>query len=121
VNVTWTLWDGGRSRADRAATLAQADALRHRLADFDAAVAVDVRQRLLDRESAEAALAACGEGVTAATENQRVVEQRFAAGVAASTDVLDAEVALSEAELECTRLAAAVRIAEAALLRVVGQ
>jgi hypothetical protein len=35
--------------------------------------------------------------------------------------VLDAEVALSEAELECTRLAAGVRLAEAALLRAVGQ
>ena len=121
VHVTWTLWDGGRARAERGATLAQADALGHRLTDFDAAVAVEVRQRLLDRASAEAALAACAEGVAAATENQRVVEERFAAGVADSTDVLDAEIALLEAELECTRLAAAVRLAEAALLRVVGQ
>ncbi len=119
VNVTWTLWDGGRARAERGATLAQADALGHRLADFDAAVAVEVRQRLLDRASAEAALAACAEGVAAATENQRVVQERFAAGVADSTDVLDAEVALFEAELECSRLAAAVRMAEAALLRAV--
>ena len=121
VNVTWTLWDGGRARADRAATLAQADALRYRRADVDAAISVEVRQRLLDRESAAAALAACGEGVTAATENQRVVQERFAAGVATSTDVLDAEVALSEAELECARLAVGVRLAEAALVRAVGQ
>jgi outer membrane protein TolC len=120
VNVTWTIWDGGRARSDRAATLAQAEALRHRLADVDAAIGVEVRQRLLDRESAEAALAACGEAVAAATENQRVVQERFTAGVATSTDVLDAEVALSEAELECTRLAVGVRLAEAALVRAVG-
>jgi outer membrane protein TolC len=49
------------------------------------------------------------------------VDERFAAGVADSTDVLDAEVALLEAELECTRLAASVRLAEAALLRAVGR
>jgi outer membrane protein TolC len=121
VNVSWTLWDGGRARAERAAAVAQADAAAHRLTDLDAAIAVEVRQRLLDRASAEAALAACAEGVAAATESRRVVDERFAAGVADSTDVLDAEVALLEAELECTRLAASVRLAEAALLRAVGQ
>ena len=67
------------------------------------------------------ALAACGEGVTAASESRRVVDERFAAGVADSTDVLDAEVALLDAELECTRLAVSVRLAEAALLRAAGQ
>jgi outer membrane protein TolC len=121
VQASWTLWDGGRARADRAGAVAQADAARHRLADLDAAIALEIRQRLLDRASADAALAACAEGVTAATENRRVVDERFAAGVADSTDALDAEVTLSEAELECTRLAASVRLAEAALVRAVGR
>ena len=119
VHVTWTLWDGGRARAERGATLAEADALGHRLTEFDAALAVEIRQRLRARESALAAVAACAEGVTAATDNQRVVGERFAVGLADSTDVLDAEGALSEAELECTRLTAGVRLAEAALLRAV--
>ena len=66
-----------------------------------------MRQRVLDVESGRAAIAASDEAVTAAAEARRVVEERFRAGVATSTDVLDAQVALLEAELERTRLAAA--------------
>ena len=49
VNVTWSLWDGGRSRADRAAAIAQSAALRERSADFDALVGVEVKLRRTPR------------------------------------------------------------------------
>jgi outer membrane protein TolC len=120
VTVNWPLFDGGKAKADRAANLAQAQALTHRLEDFDAGVALDVRQRLLDLDSGRAALAASGEAVAAATEARRVVEERFRAGVATGTEVLDAQLALIEAELEQTRLTAALRLSEADLLRAVG-
>lgn len=120
VNLTWSLYDGGRSRSQRSATLAQASAMTHRLNDFDAALAVDVRERLLDLESTRAAVAAAAEGIEAATEARRVVGERFAVGVATSTEVLDAEVALLEAELERTTLLASLRLSEARLLRAVG-
>jgi outer membrane protein len=120
VTLTWPLFDGGKARADRAANLAQAQALTHRLEDFDAGVAFDVRQRLLDLESGRAALTASGEGLAAAAEARRVVEERFRAGVATGSEVLDAQLALVEAELEQTRLTAALRLSEADLLRAVG-
>jgi outer membrane protein TolC len=121
VNVNWSLWDGGRARADAATATAQREALGHRIDQFDAGVAVEVRQCLLDLQSGRAALAASNEAVAAATEAHRVVVQRFDAGVATSTDVLEAEVALLEAELERTRLTAALRIDEARLLHAVGE
>lgn len=120
INVSWALWDGGRSRADRAAAMAQASAVEHRVQDFDAMVAVEVRQRLLELASGRAALAAAGEAVLAATEARRVVGERFAAGVATNTDVLESEVAQLEAELERARLATNLRIGEARLVRAVG-
>jgi outer membrane protein TolC len=120
VNVVWSLWDGGRARADRAALLAQAAAAGHRLEDFDARVSVEVRQRLLDLESSRAASSAAGDAVTAAAEARRVLGERFSAGVATPTDVLDAQNALLQAELERTELTAAQRLAEARLLRSVG-
>ena len=88
--------------------------------EFDDRLAVDVRRRQLELEAAAAGVAAADEGVAAAAEARRVVAERFAAGVATSTDVLDAEVALLEAELGRTRRAAEVRLAEARLLRTVG-
>jgi outer membrane protein TolC len=120
ISVSWSLFDGGRARADAAAATAQAEAVGARLTDFDAIVGADVRQRLLDLESGRAALVASDEAVSASTEARRVVEERFRAGVATSTDVLDAQVALLEAELERTMLAAALRWSEARLLRALG-
>jgi outer membrane protein TolC len=120
VNATWTLWDGGRSRAERAGALAEADALRHRLADFDQGVAVEVHERLLDLSTARAALSASADAVTAAAEARRVLGERFLAGVATNTDVLDADLAWLEAELERTRLEVNLRLSEARLLRTAG-
>jgi outer membrane protein TolC len=120
VMVSWPLVDGGRARAERVQAESRAAALSHRLADIDARIALDVRQRLLDVESSRAARAAADEAVAAATEARRVINERFAVGVAVSTDLLDAEVALREAELDRTRLAAALRLAEARLAHAVG-
>jgi len=121
VNVTWQLWDSGRARADAAAATAQAEAVGHGIEQFDARLALEVRQALLDLQASRAAIAASDEAVAAATEAHRVVAERFNAGVATSTDVLDAQLALVQAELERTRLSADLRINEARLLRSIGK
>lgn len=120
VNVSWQLFDGGRAKAERAVATAQAVAIERRRDDFDAMLGVELRQRRLDVDAGKAALDASAEGVTAATEARRVVEERFKAGVSTSTDVLDAQTALLEAELQRTQLAAQLRFSEARLLRAVG-
>ena len=120
VNLTWSVWDGGRARAEQASATAQADALHYRRRDFDAAVGVEVRQRLLELESARASLAASNEAVAAAAEARRVLGERFTVGVATNTEVLDADVAWLEAELERTQFLAALRIYEARLIRTAG-
>ena len=117
MNATWTLFDGGRASAERAGAVAEADAMHHRLQDFDANVAVELRQRLLDLSTGRAALSASAEAVTAAAEARRVLNERFLVGVATNTEVLDADVAWLEAELEQTRLQAALRLNEARLVR----
>lgn len=120
ISVTWQLFDGGRSKAERAAAAAQATAFERRRDEFDALLSLELRQRRLDVESGRAALGASDDAIRAAAEARRVVEERFRAGVATSTDVLDAQVALLDAELERTRLAAGLRLAEARLARAAG-
>ncbi len=121
VNATWLLWDGGRRRADEAEADAAVRAARSRVGEFDRQVTFEVRQRVLDVESSRAAIEAATDGVRAATEARRVVGERFAAGVATSTDVLDAEVALLQAGLDRTRAVASARLADARLARAVGR
>jgi outer membrane protein TolC len=120
VTVTWSLWDGGRAKANRASSEAQARAFDHRLAEFDGRVSVDVQQRLQDVEAGLAAIAASEQAVAASTEAHRVLQERYNLGVATSTEVLDAQVALLEAELERTQLQAALRVSEARLRRAIG-
>ncbi len=121
VSFSWTLWDGGRVRADVAEATAGERATSERLAEFDRTLEVDVRQRCLDLESSRAAVAAAADAVAAATEARRVVGDRYANGVATSTEVLDAHVALLQSELDRTQALASVKLAEARLARAVGR
>ena len=97
------------------------DAARQRLEEFDSILALEVRQRLLEIDSGRAAVMAADDGVRAAAENRRVVNERFMAGLISQTDALDAETSLLEAELERTRAIATVRLAEARLDRAIGR
>ncbi len=121
VSVSWALWDGGRTRAERAETAAQTRVAEARLSDFDRQVTFEVRQRQLELESSLAAIATTSDGVRAAAEARRVVAERFNAGVVTNTEVLDAQTALLQAELDRTRALVNARMAEARLMRAVGR
>lgn len=121
VNVSWNFFDFGRTKAHVAEAAALASATRARLAEFDSVVAADIRQRLLDLDSSQAMVVAATDAVRSAGEARRVVGDRFNAGVATSTDVVVAQVALLETELARTRALAGVRLAEARLHRVLGR
>jgi outer membrane protein len=121
VNVTWNFYDFGRAKSQAAEAGAIATAARERIAEFDSVVSADVRQRLLDIESSRAMVRAASDAVGSAAEARRVVTDRFAAGVATSTDVLIVQVQLLESELARTRALAGVRLAEARLERALGR
>lgn len=121
VNFSWTFLDFGRVKADVAEARANERAMRERLAEFDTVLDLEVRQRRLDVESARAVVPAATDSVRAATEARRVVGERFAAGVATPTDVLDAQLALLQADLDRTQALANVRLAEARLERALGR
>jgi outer membrane protein TolC len=121
VGVSWSLWDGGRTTAEVAQAAALSQAAGQRLAEFDSRLGVEVRQRALEVESAVASVSAALSGVTAAADARRVVEERYGAGVISQIEVLDAEYALLQAQLDLTRAQASVRLAEAQLTRALGR
>ena len=101
--------------------MCSSDLARQRLEEFDSQLALEIRQRQLEIDSGRAAIVAAQDGVRAATEAQRVVAERYKAGVATQTEVLDADFALLQAELDRTRAMASVRFSEARLDRALGQ
>lgn len=121
VNVRWSLFDGGRVRAETAEAAANRRAIEARLRDFDALIEVEIRQRTADLESARASIEAAEAGVRAATEARRVLAERFSAGVATNTDVLTAQTSLLQAELDLTRARANSELAAARLQRALGR
>ena len=121
VNVGWLLFDGGRNRAEVAETSAAARAMRARIEEFDTMLNVDVRRAVTELTSSIAAIGTAGQGIRAAAEARRVANERFLAGVATSAEVLDAQVALLQAELDRTQALASGRVAEARVIRAVGR
>lgn len=121
VNMNWSFWDNGRVNAEVTEASANRRALIERLREFDAMLESEMRQRRLDLESALAAIPSAEDGVRSAAGARRVVAERFAAGVATNTEVLDAQLVLMQAELDRTRAVADARLAAARLDRVLGR
>ncbi|MBP1633745.1 MAG: outer rane efflux protein [Acidobacteria bacterium] len=121
VQFNWTFWDAGRTGAAIGEAGAAERAAEQRLREFDRALALEVTQRQLDLSSAAAAIAAASDSVRSAAEARRVLGERFAAGVATSTEALDAHVTLLQAELLRTEAIANARLAEARLARALGR
>ena len=121
INLAWTVWDGGRRTAERTEAAAAARAVEARVTEFDRQLNFELEARRLDLDTATAAIAASEEGIVAAAEARRVVGERYRAGVATTTDVLDAELAVLNAELDKTRAVASARLAEARLERTLGR
>jgi outer membrane protein len=121
VNLSWSLFDGGRVRAEAAEAAANQRAAQERLTDFDVTVDAEVRQRAAELASAQTAIPSAEIGIRSAEEARRVIADRFSAGVATNTDVIDAQLALLQAELDRTRALADVHLAAARLDRAIGQ
>lgn len=121
VSIDWPLFDGGRAKADLAEASAAQRVAQARLAEFDSLLALEIRRRLSEVASSQAAIGAADAAIRAATEAHRVAGDRFSAGVATSTDVLDAQLTILQASLERTQAAVSLRIAEADLARAVGR
>jgi outer membrane protein TolC len=120
-NVSWQFWDSGRAKADRVEALANQLVLQERQKEVTSQIQADVRRQLVELATSRAALAPARLALSAAQETRRVVNDRFEAGVATTLDVLDAQLAEMQADLDRARVLADVRLNEARLTRVVGR
>ena len=121
VNVSWALFDGGKTKADEAEAAASKRAIQARIDELDSMVARDIRRRLAERDASRAAIDAAQAGFTAATEAYRVLGDRFRAGVATITDLLTAQVAVTQASLDRTQATINSYIVDAGLRRALGE
>lgn len=121
VNLSWNVFDGGRSAAAVAQAEAQAQAVRRQLEELERRVRLDVTSRALDLVTARAALLVAQRNLEAARENLRVAQDRHREGLIPSSERLDAATALLLAGLDETQAAIQLRLALAQLERAVGR
>jgi outer membrane protein TolC len=121
VSLSWNLWDSGRAKAERTEARFQVTTLRERKAEAETQIRADVQKQIVEMTSSRAALVPARLAVTAAEETRRVVNDRFEAGVATTLDVLDAQVAVLQAELDRARVLADIRLSDARLARILGR
>jgi outer membrane protein TolC len=121
LNVSVVAFDGGRTKAAAAQARAQADAVRHQIEDLERRVRVEVKSRLLDLTTAEAAWAVARRALEAAQEAERVERDRYREGVSSSSDLLDAETRSLRAGVDRTNAGANLALARARLDRAVGR
>jgi len=121
VNLSLPLFDSGRISAATTRARAQAEALRHQAIDLDQRIRLEVNLRVIERRTAEGAVAVSERAVDAARENEKVSRDRYREGVASSSDLLDAEVKSLRAALDRTDARARLLLARTNLDRAVGR
>lgn len=121
VALSWTVFDGGKSRAAAARAAALERAAERELEEVERGIRYEVTERWVELETVRAAIEAAERGLASAEESRRVSADRYRQGLAPSSELLDAEVAQLRAGLERTRALAALRLARARLARAVSR
>jgi outer membrane protein TolC len=121
AEVSWNVSLGGAERARlTAASQARAKAAAN-VDDARAALHVDVVTALTERRSAAARVEAGRAAVAQARESERIVRNRFDAGMAGVTDLLRAQSAVLDAEAHRTTAVVDVMVSAARLMRALGR
>lgn len=121
VTVSLPLWNGGQREMAIARARSQLNVARAERADSERAAAERMAEAYHGYETAHAATALERIGVTVATENYRVQRARYREGATTILDLLEAQVALSEAEASLIQSRYATRIALAQLEALLGR
>jgi outer membrane protein len=120
VKASWAIFEWGASYFAQRAGAAQAEAARHEAEAEERQVGVEVATDLAQKRASAAAVDVAQQTIASAEEAYRVTQALLKAGSATTTDLLDAEAALTQARLNLTRARYEQAVAVVALARSLG-
>ena len=120
VMLQWDLWDGFQTRGKIREAKANVEAAREAQRKVRLALDLEVHQARLNLQQARERLAVTEKAVDQATESETLTAARFEQGLALSTQLFDAETALTGARVRRAEAEADQRIALAALRKALG-
>ena len=121
VNVSLPIWNGGQREVSVARARAARDVARAEREERERAAAEEMASAINGYNTARAAAELVQVGIVAAAENYRVQRARYREGSTTILDLLEAQVALSEAESALVQSRYAARLALAQLEALLGR
>jgi outer membrane protein TolC len=121
VGASWQILDGRRTKELVAAFHAEQRALQHDRGELERQILLEVVTARLELESALEAVSSADASAEAAAAWEEASSERYAAGLAMLSELLDAQADLTAAEVAQVKSRAGAWMAEAALLRAVGR
>lgn len=97
LEASWNLWDGRKTRGQRAQAISQLEQARLQQQSSRLAVEVEVRQAVSALQEADQLAQAAAKVVQQAMEALRMANARFETGSISQLEVLEAQVALTQA------------------------
>lgn len=118
--LKWNVWNWGQTyyAADKAGQ--QVSAAEHRVAAQRSRVELEVRRTYLDLKVAEKTLHVTRKGIDQAEENYRIEKAKFSKQASTAKDLLDAQLALTRAQLTRVTALYSWYVARAALAHAIG-
>lgn len=121
VAMTWNVWDFMSTSNKAKAAKSEAKAAEFQLDNMRDAVRLDVYQRLLACEEAASRMAAATTALNASQEALRVAQERYEVGDATTTDVLDAQASVTQAQFQAIQAKTDCLLAQTKLDRALGR
>jgi outer membrane protein TolC len=121
AQLTFNIFDGGAHRAKLAESKAREIQAREMLAQMASQVQLQVREAYLNLQTARKRIQVTSDAVAQATESLRILENRYAAGLATMTDVLAVETARTAAQKSSLNAVYDYRVSYAALELATGE
>ena len=121
IAVSMDLWNWGMTGRQTDQARVQLSQAQDALGQLKDAVQLEVTQYYLNAVEAKEKIAVAEQAVGQAEENHRITNERFRAGTALNSDLLDAEVSLLQARTNHTSALVDYEIAQAGLRKVIGQ
>lgn len=120
VMAQWDLWDGQSTRGRVSEARANLEQLREEERKLRLAIELEAEQARLNLTEADERLAVTDQTIKQAEESVNLTRSRFEQGLALSTQLIDAETALTAARVRRAEAEADRRIAVAAIRKAYG-
>jgi outer membrane protein TolC len=120
AGLEWNLFDGNRTRASVAEAKAQSAAAQASLRQYQSAVRLEVKQAQAMLDAAFERLKVTEAGVAQSEESLRILRNRYQNGLATVTDLLRAQVAVSDARMRRLQAIHDQRLAAVEIQRAAG-